>query len=233
VKEGASGRRRKNSIGSIKRLVRECTDEDRSEWATDTRTVLDALHRARHSRKTEVRQAIAGSFLEIAVAASGWNLRKTPASTLPYGVVIEKNGRLVRIATVAPQWNTKKAKRVNPADYERGLHVFEFQKKPQKTKADGSIAPESDEAVALRHASAPFYHYAEFDVLAVNLHGITRRWTDFRYTLSSWLRPDEDNSSFINIAQSVSLPPTETWTDNLSICLEWNLIAQEGKQRTR
>jgi hypothetical protein len=119
---------------------------------------------------------------------------------------------------------------LNFANYQQGLHDFEFQKKPQKAKAKDSIAIKQNELAPPDVAAESLFEFTAFDILAVNMHAITRRWADFRYTLSPWLRSDDRDNLFVNRSQSVSLPPNEIWRDDLSTCLEWTL---ERKQQMR
>jgi len=59
----------------------------------------------------------------------------------------------------------------------------------------------------------------------------THNWTDFRYTLSSWLIPRQANSRLIEIFQPVSLEPNDVWTDKLDVCLDWFRSADRRKVR--
>jgi hypothetical protein len=65
------------------------------------------------------------------------------------------------------------------------------------------------------------YRFGEFDILAVSLHPSTGDWNRFRYTVSNWLLPREDNPALILKFQPVPMQPNDTWADDLETCIRW------------
>lgn len=65
------------------------------------------------------------------------------------------------------------------------------------------------------------YRFGEFDILAVSMEPCTGDWSQFRFTVGSWLLPRSDDPTLMAIYQPVSLTPNGDWTDSLSVAIEW------------
>jgi hypothetical protein len=65
------------------------------------------------------------------------------------------------------------------------------------------------------------YRFGEFDILAVSLHPSTNEWSQFLYTVGTWLRPRANDPHLLEVFQPVSPHPTDDWTDELETCIEW------------
>ncbi len=66
------------------------------------------------------------------------------------------------------------------------------------------------------------YRFGDFDILAVSLQPSTGDWNRFIFTPARWLLKRKADPGLIEIFQPVSLTPDSYWTDDLSICIEWN-----------
>jgi hypothetical protein len=73
------------------------------------------------------------------------------------------------------------------------------------------------------------YRFGEFDILAVSLHPSTNNWTDFMYTVGTWLRPRPSDSNLLEVFQPIPRRPNEDWTENLETCIGW---LRSGTHRT-
>lgn len=73
------------------------------------------------------------------------------------------------------------------------------------------------------------YRFGEFDILAVSLHPSTNNWTDFMYTVGTWLRPRRGDPNLLEVFQPISRQSNEDWTDNLETCIGW---FRSGTRRT-
>jgi hypothetical protein len=92
-----------------------------------------------------------------------------------------------------------------------------------------SVADETeqrdDSGTTANKAKTRPYRFGEFDIIAVNMQPSTNDWSKFMYTVGDWLIPRRGiaNKGMIEILQPVSPMPSEFWTDELSICVEWVL----------
>ena len=95
----------RKSVSVIKKLLDECTDEDRGEWKSHTQTILSAV-RTSHPTRRGVTGAIASGFFENsafpALAAFGWTLRRGLPED-PFTFAMEKDGRVVRVLIASLQ----------------------------------------------------------------------------------------------------------------------------------
>jgi hypothetical protein len=215
-----------NSVKSLKKLIDECSDTNRHEWTDEARTILEAVRRTSRPTKSKVKHTIAEAILKkIAVPLvvdSGWKLRPRQADDASSGVVLERDGLLARVEIVLLQPATAKFRRIYRGQHSESAYALEMQKRQMQTKAAKAIAIEkTHDAVKTDYADERSFRFSEFDILAVNTHAVTRQWPDFRYTLSAWLRPLPSHQSLINMVQLVSLRPSDVWTDDLGICLDW------------
>ncbi len=215
-----------NSANSLKKLIDECSDTNRHEWTDEARTILEAVRRTSRPTKWKVKHTIAEAILKkitvTSIVDSGWKLRTTQAANSSSGVVLERDGLLARVEIVLLQPATAKFRRIYRGQHSESAYALEMQKRQMQTKAAKAIAVEEEhDAVKTDYADERSFRFSEFDILAVNTHAVTRQWPDFRYTLSAWLRPLPSHQSLINMVQLVSLRPSDVWTDDLGICLDW------------
>lgn len=119
-----------------------------------------------------------------------------------------------------------------PSHYQEGLFVVEVQKtrtgkkKKGKEKIPGTeLTITTTEAVT---SETRPYSVNDFDILAVNMHPSSRDWTNFRYTVASWLIVKSSDKNLFETHQPVAEVPNDVWTDDLATCLRW---LEEGEQR--
>jgi hypothetical protein len=214
-----------NSVKSLKKLIDECSDNNRHEWTDEARTILEAVRRTSRPTKWKVRHTIAEAILKKIVAPSivdsGWKLRAAQANNPPCDVLLEREPLIARIEISLLRPATAKFRRIYRGQHSENAYALEMQKKQIQKKAVKAIASgKAREAAETDSVFGSAYSFGEFDILAVNTHAVTHRWTDFRYALSSWLRPHPNHRSLINEIQLVSLRPSDVWTDDLGVCLD-------------
>jgi hypothetical protein len=211
----------RKTVSMIKKLLDECSDEDRGEWKGHTQTILSAV-RLSHPTRRGVTNAIAAGFFESsafpALAQTGWMLsRSAPGS--PFTFALTLGGSLVRVLVVSLQQESGKPRRQSQSERPEPRYVALLPRKtlgaPQRTEGmPGRAREDGPQAVIDRGFS-----FGDFDVLAVNLHAATRRWADFRYTLAAWLAPRKDRATLIATEQP--LESSQMWTSELSVCVRW------------
>ena len=121
-----------------------------------------------------------------------------------------------------------------PRHYENGtLYVVEVQKTRTGVKTAGKSLPGAETevtATAIVTVKPRPYSFADFDILAVNMHPSSGNWRSFRYTVASWLLPRPSDASIIEIFQPVAATPNEVWTDDLPTCLQWFQLAEKRRR---
>jgi len=220
-----------NSVKSLKKLIEECSDTNRHEWTDEARTILEAVRRTSRPTKWKVRHTIAEALLmKIVVpstADSGWKLRAAKAGNSTCDMVLERDALVARIEILLLRPATAKFRRMYRGQHSESAYALEMQKKQikaVKVNGSGKARKPADTDSAIGRS----YCFGELDILAVSTHAVTHRWTDFRYTLSAWLRPHPGNRSVINETQLVSLKPSDVWTDDLGKCLDWFSQSNQG-----
>jgi hypothetical protein len=212
----------RRSVNVIKQLLEECSDEDRDQWKSHAQTVLEAV-RGSHPTRRGVRGAIAAAFFESsalpAALQAGWTPDPRIPRPDPFRCAIEKNGKVARILTGVLQVEAGKPVRQVS---ERGdpIYVAQLPKRPSRVR----IVKSADRARPAGETLPPGergWRMTDFDVLAVSLQPITRHWSDFRYTLSSWLMPSRSHAAFVENLQPVPFETSGSWTSELLTCLEW------------
>lgn len=241
------------SLEAIKKLIDECSEEDRkalklylrqllphpleSEWDIDADTILSAIDRSSDLTKRGVRGIIAEAVFvnEVipSIGASGWQPVEFDGD-LPYDALLRKGQREARIQVKLQRLEEGVPKLYYPRHYEKGsLFVVEVQKTRTGEKTTKTSQPATDavveavEAVTVKKTRP--YHFGDFDILAVNMHPSSRNWKNFRYTVASWLISRVADPNLIEIFQPVAAVPNEVWTDDLVTCLEW---FEEGTKRS-
>jgi hypothetical protein len=213
----------RKSVSVIKKLLDECSDEDRGEWKNHTQTILSAV-RASHPTRRGVRSAIASGFFESSafpvLAASGWTLtRGRPADSFTFAV--ERGGRGVRVLIASLQQESGKPRRQGAPDQPGPVFIAQLPRRAPVLSARSGSAGTQQKDESGKAGTDRAWWFDDFDLLAVNLHAATRRWADFSYTLAAWLRPEEGRSSAIANEQLVPLDSSEGWTTDIALCLDW------------
>jgi|HubBroStandDraft_5_1064220.scaffolds.fasta_scaffold262500_1 hypothetical protein len=213
----------RKSVSVIKKLLDECTDEDRGEWKSHTQTILSAV-RTSHPTRRGVTGAIASGFFENsafpALAAFGWTLRRGLPED-PFTFAMEKDGRVVRVLIASLQQESGKPRRLDARDQCDPACIVHLAKKTSQILARSSGATRQQGSHPREISEDRAYSFDDFDLLAVNMHAATRRWADFSYTPAARLRSDEDRIGLIASEQLVPLIASRHWTNDLALCLDW------------
>lgn len=214
------------SVKSLKKVIDECSDTNRHEWPDEARTILEAVRGTSRPTKWKVRRTIAEAILKKivipSIVDSGWSLRSAKAGGPSCDILLERDGLMARIEILLLRPATPEFKRLYRGQHSESAYALEVQKKQvRKGPKTGIEIGGARRIIQADSANNRSYAFGEFDILAVNIHAASYRWSDFRYTLSDWLRPHPSHKSLINVVQSVSLEPNDVWTDDLSTCLEW------------
>jgi hypothetical protein len=215
----------------LKRLLDECSEQEQAElleylrdrapqhslekeWGVRAEVILSAISRSSDLTKRGVRGIIAEAIFEKHILASlhGWDVLAFEDDR-PYDFQIRSTSgelrearfqvKLQRTLRGQPMLASQASRR-----YPSTMYVVEVQ------KTRGGIDPKTKEG------TRP-YRFGEFDILAVNMHPSTREWTSFMFTLSNWLIPRRENPALIEIFQPVPRVPSDVWTDNVELCLQW------------
>lgn len=232
------------SLEVIKKLIEDCTEEDRKavrlhlrnlfphplerEWGIDADTILSAISRSSDLTKRGVRGIIAEAVFvnEIApsVSQSGWEAVDFGGDH-PYDALLRKGDGQARIQVKLQRLEEGAPKLYYPKHYEKGsLFVVEVQKtrtgeKTSKRPVVGTgKSLDATETVTVK--TRP-YGFGDFDILAVNMHPSSGNWRNFRFTLASWLLPRSVDQKLIEIFQPVAAATNDVWTDDLATCLKW------------
>jgi hypothetical protein len=182
------------------------------EWNTSAEIVLEAIARSGPLTQRMFKGILAEAAFKVEVLdrLEGWR-DVTPPGTHAYDFAVGDADRTVTIQTKLQRKQAGK-----PFMYripgKRGpataFYVVETQK---SRKGVNRTSGESTRP----------YRVGEFDILAVSVEPATGDWSQFRFTVGSWLirRPGAPN--LIAIFQPVSLEPNEDWTDSLSTAMGW------------
>ena len=65
------------------------------------------------------------------------------------------------------------------------------------------------------------YKFGSFDLLAVSMRPSTGSWSDFMYTVESWLLPNPGDAKLMATYQPVPPRPNEDWTDDFETGVAW------------
>jgi hypothetical protein len=198
------------------------------EWGVDADTILSAIRRSSDLTKRGVRGIIAEAVFERDVLSglqsAGWEV-ETLVGDLSYDARLRKGERSVNIQIKLQRLEKGLPKLYYPKHYTEGtLYVVEVQKTRSGEKT--TVETLQGSKTKLRAGKSVTvqtrpYRYGDFDILAVNMHPSSGNWTDFRYTLGSWLLPRRQDKSLIEVFQPVAAKPNDVWTDDLGTCLAW------------
>lgn len=206
------------------------------EWEIDGDDILSSVYRSSDLSKRGVRGLLAEYFFENNIIPSvlrrGWTAVQIPAGDWPYDCLLERDGKRVSIQVKLQRLERGLPKRFHARHYEQVYYDVEVQKTrtgqrrshKQNDEQPSVLAPD----VILPIPTRP-YAFGAFDILAVNMQPATKRWTEFRFTVGTWLLERLNAPDLIEIHQPVSLEPNEVWTDDLSTCLEWVLSGKKMK----
>ncbi len=188
------------SLETIKKLIDECTPEQRQilssyirsylqhplerEWGIDADTILTAIRRSSDLTKRGVRGIIAeavfvGDVLPT-LAASGWHGAEI-AGDLSYDAIVQKGSLSARIQIKLQRSEKGVPKLYYPKHYEKDtLFVVEVQKtrSGERTATVQERHEETAAATALIIKTRP-YRFGDFDILAVSMHPSVRRLEEF------------------------------------------------------
>jgi hypothetical protein len=226
------------SLEEIKEYIERCSEEDRqalkqylvthsphpleTEWGIDGHTILSAISRASDLTRRGMRGIIAEAVFETEVlrdiAATGWRPEKLEGD-LSYDVKLAKDKKIARIQIKLQRLEAGVPKLYMPKKYSgRTLYVVEVQRTRSGNKRLKTVTVEPEPATL---ASTRPYEFADFDILAVNMHPSSGQWNDFRYCLGANLLPRKNQPTLIEVLQPVADVPDEAWTDSLPQCLSW------------
>jgi len=203
----------------ILKLLEQCSLEERREISqhlrkefpihqleadlnTQAEVILEAMARSSDLTMRGIRGIIAeAAFLvDILQKLEGWRILEIEGDA-PYDFLIEDSAGPVRIQ-VKMQRRTKGFPLVRA-----GKFVVETQRtRTGKDAAGGATRP---------------YRFDEFDILAVSLHPSTNEWSNFIYTVGSWLRPRSKEANLLEVFQPIPDKPNADWTDNLETSIAW------------
>lgn len=196
------------------------------DWNVSADVILDAIARSPDITQRGVRGILAEAVFERAVLPllSGWHALPAP-SEATYDFLIQsvtEPPRAVRIQVKLQRRERGVPKRANATDRRRLSHAPEelFIVEVQKTRTGKANGEDTRP-----------YRFADFDILAVNMHPSCGDWREFRYTPATWLLPRTEPSkeNLVKIMQPVAAVPDQFWTSSLEECLEW---MQSDRRRT-
>lgn len=216
-----------NPVDEIRKLLQECTPEQRqevfrilrpecsihpleSQLNTTAEVILEAFSKANDLTLRGIRGIIAEATFTVNIVSglTGW-ADKTLKGDLPYDCLLSDGKGDVRI-----QIKMQRLKDQKPMFARQGYRFLPedaYVVETQRTRGGKDS----------RGANTRPYKFGEFDILGVCLHPSTRRWTDFLYTVADWLIPDPKNRSLILKFQPVPFKADEVWTDDFLKCVGW------------
>lgn len=226
-------------IDSVRRLIDECTQDERTtilkylrtqtplhpleaEWNTRAESLLTAIARSSDLTKRGIRGILAeATFEDIVIpkiGAEGW-VNSPVEGHHPYDFFLAKGNLKVRVQVKLQRREVGRPKEYPRKRWAKLVHAPEelFCVEVQRTRS-GQHEGESTRP----------YRFGDFDILAVNLHPSTNDWQRFVYTVEPWLLPRQANRRLIEIFQPVSSMPDRYWTDSFSTCVRW---LRSGRRR--
>ena len=175
--------------------------------------VLEAIARASDLTLRGIRGIIAEAAFSrnvmMPLAPKGW-VDVTPPGDHPYDFDLKHKRKNVRVQIKNQRLRNKvplEWKKAPPPGVAGKIYVAETQRTRSGKGADG--------------ASTRPYRFGEFDVLGVCMHPSTGNWSDFRYTVASWLVPRDNDKALIQVLQPVASVPNTDWTDNFETVVQW------------
>jgi hypothetical protein len=182
------------------------------EWNTSAEIVLEAIARSGPLTQRMFKGILAEAAFKVEVLdkLDGWQ-EVTPPGTHAFDFAIQSGHERVTIQTKLQRKEAGK-----PFMYripgKRGqasaFYVVETQK---SRKGVDRTSGESTRP----------YRFGEFDILAVSMEPATSDWSQFRFTIGSWLIPRPNDPGLIAVYQPVSIEPNADWTDSLLTAIGW------------
>lgn len=191
-----------------------------AKWNTQWEVILDAIARSGDISQRGIRGLIAESTFESRVipTLSGWEQARLLGElsydfkirSIDSGAEVTIQVKLQRMVNGIPLVASA-SRKCYPDDH----FIVEVQKTRNGADGEKKTRP---------------YRFGEFDILAVSMHPSTGSWSDFMYTVGSWLLPrtNPGDEALIRVLQPVSKNPNEFWTDSLPVCIDW-LFRDERK----
>jgi len=166
--------------------------------------ILGAIERASDFSRRGVLGLIAEASFEVNVVDQLNNWQSEPVSqTAPWDFQLRRNGKAVRV-----QVKRQRLEMHEPKLYRRHpeLYVAETQRSRRGQDGEGG--------------STRPYRFGEFDILAVSIQPVTKRWEDFRYAPQRWLIPRTNDATALDVLQPVALKPNDDRTDSFTECVQ-------------
>jgi len=250
-KEQAADRPMTETLRQIERLISDSTDSERralrrylsklaphpleAEWEIDGDTILSAIRRSSDLTKRGVRGIIAEAVFETSVIprleGAGWT-NMGIVGNHSFDALLRKGDVQARIQVKLQRMERGEPKQYHPKHYGEGkFYVVEVQKTRSGKKTTRVSLPSGEgglQGTTTTSEETRPYRFTDFDVLAVNMHPSSGNWSDFRYTLASWLLPRSDQA-LIEIMQPVAATANNVWTDDLVNCLGWLETAEKRR----
>jgi hypothetical protein len=216
-------------LNEIKSLLSKCTVEQRmflfkelrhefgihaieQKLNTQAELILEAINRDDTGLTYRMlRGVIAEAAFEIEVVSKLTEWKDiTPDGDLPFDYLLTDGDikvtvqiKLQRSVDYKPMLASQALKK-----YSSNMFVVET----QKTRAGKNKTTNED--------TRP-YRFGEFDILAVSMQPSTGNWSDYMYTVSSWLIPSGKDERHISKFQPIAKTSNDDWTDNFFECVKW------------
>ena len=157
-----------------------------------------------------IRGVIAEATFDIEVISNlkNWT-NTTPIGDLPFDFRLEDNHGTVTVQVKLQRSLNLLPMKANEAyrRFSNELYVVETQKTRGGKDADGKD-------------TRP-YGFDEFDIIAVCMQPSTGEWSTFRYSLSRWLLPRDDDKLKMLKFQPVPIESNHFWTGSFETAVEW------------
>jgi excisionase family DNA binding protein len=181
--------------------------------------ILEAFTRADPFTKRGIRGIIGEfCFARYALANSDrWTISEVPPRSA-YDYIVDDGEGLVRVQVKLQRRKEDDERPVLAIEVRKcfapGLYLVE----PQRTRS-GKKKGESTRP----------YRFGDYDILAVVMEPLTKRWDYFMYTVANWLIPDPIYPNQFFEYQPIPQVPNEDWTDRFETCVEW---LRRGERKT-
>ncbi|RPI87526.1 MAG: hypothetical protein EHM41_04720 [Chloroflexi bacterium] len=132
-----------------------------------------------------------------------------------YDYLIRANSREIRV-----QVKLQRSEKGKPKILGNGMYAVEVQRTrtgKRKLTQKPEIGYKETELVIQTRP----YAFGQFDLIAVCMYPSTGDWSNFMYTVSSWLLPRPNEAHLIKVIQPVAKEPNDDWTDDFETCIQW------------
>lgn len=156
------------------------------------------------------------------------------------GIIAEQSFKHFVLPTL-PGWEDETEPGDNPYDYylAKGNQKVKIQVKMQRSKKHLPMVVKDKFVVETQrtrsgkdkksNSSTRPYRFGEFDILAVSMYPSTENWSNFFYTVASWLLPRKNDNNLLRVFQPVSKQPNADWADNILQCIDWFFSNKQKK----